>query len=57
MAKRKSTKGQTSIYKTLNRKLKNEQHELHQNPGVNTRKYLCGKGIDFAVVYEFSIRL
>ena len=28
MANRKNTKGQTTIYKTLNRKLKIEQHEL-----------------------------
>ena len=28
MAKRKSTKGQTTIYKTLRRKLKIEQYEL-----------------------------
>jgi len=29
MAKRKRTKGQTTIYKTLHRKLKIEQHEPH----------------------------
>jgi hypothetical protein len=29
MAKRKRTKGQTTIYKRLHRKLKIEQHELH----------------------------
>jgi len=29
MTKRKSTKGQTTIYKTLYRKLKIEQHQLH----------------------------
>jgi len=29
MTKRKSTKGQTTIYKTLHRKLKIEQHEFH----------------------------
>jgi hypothetical protein len=29
MANRKSTKGQTMIYKTLHRKLKVEQHEPH----------------------------
>jgi hypothetical protein len=35
MAKRKKTKGQTMIYKTLNRKLKIEKHELHnKNRGV-----------------------
>ena len=28
-SKEKSTKGQTTIYKTLHRKLKIEQHELH----------------------------
>jgi len=31
MTKRKSTKGQTTIYKTLNIKLKIEQHEPHYN--------------------------
>jgi hypothetical protein len=29
MAKRKLTKGQTTIYKTLHRKLKTEQHKPH----------------------------
>jgi len=29
MAKRKKAKGQTTIYKSLNRKLKMEQHEPH----------------------------
>jgi len=29
MTKRKRTKGQTMIYKTLHRKLKIEQHEPH----------------------------
>jgi len=29
MGKRKRTKGQTMIYKTLDRKLKIEQHEPH----------------------------
>ena len=29
LAKRKRTKGQATIYKTLHRKLKIEQHELH----------------------------
>jgi len=29
MAKRKNTKGQTTIYKTLHIKLKIEKHELH----------------------------
>jgi hypothetical protein len=29
MAKRKMRKGQTMSYKTLHRKLKNEQHEHH----------------------------
>jgi hypothetical protein len=33
MAKRKWTKGQTTIYKTLNEKPKIEQHESHQKPG------------------------
>jgi hypothetical protein len=35
MVKGKITKGKTTIYKTLHRKLKNEQHESHWNPGVN----------------------
>jgi len=30
MAKRKKTKGQAMIYKTLHRQLKFEQHEAHQ---------------------------
>jgi len=29
MAKRKRTKGQTTIYKTLHKKLKIDQHEPH----------------------------
>jgi hypothetical protein len=33
MEKRKRTKGQTTIYKTLHRKLKIEQHEIPQKPG------------------------
>ena len=33
MAKRKWTKGQRTLYKTLYRKRKIEQHEPHQNPG------------------------
>ena len=36
MTKRKSTKGQITIYKTLHRKLKTEQHELHFKPGVHS---------------------
>jgi hypothetical protein len=35
MAKRKRTKGQTTIYKTLHRKQKMEQHEPHKQPGIN----------------------
>jgi len=34
MAKRKGTKGPTTIYKTLHRKLKIEQYETHYKPGV-----------------------
>ena len=34
MVKRKSTKGQTTIYKTLCRKLKIEQHEHHSKAHV-----------------------
>ena len=33
MDKRKRTKGQTTIYKTLHRKIKIEQHEIPQKPG------------------------
>jgi hypothetical protein len=33
--KKKMTKGQTKIYKTLHRKLKIEQHEHHWKPAVN----------------------
>ena len=40
MAKRKSTKEQTMIYKTLHRKVMIEQHEPHSpkktGPGVNS---------------------
>ena len=35
MAKRKRTKGSTTIYKTLHRKLKIEQHESHLSSGMN----------------------
>ena len=35
MAKRKRTKEQTTIYKTINRTLKIEQHETHKKPGVS----------------------
>ena len=34
MAKRKGTKGQTTIYKTLHRKLKIKQHKPQQKPGL-----------------------
>jgi uncharacterized protein YegL len=34
MSKRKRTKGQTMIYKTLHRKSKINQHESHQKPGA-----------------------
>jgi len=37
MGKRKRTKGQTAIYKTLHRQLKIEQHEPHGKPGMNSR--------------------
>ena len=36
MTKRKRTKGQTTIYKTLHKKLKIDQHEPHQKPGMNS---------------------
>jgi hypothetical protein len=35
MDKRKRTKGQTKIYKTLHKKLKIEQHESHLSSGMN----------------------
>ena len=35
MTKRKRTKGQTIIYKTLHRKQKIEQRKPHQKPGVH----------------------
>jgi hypothetical protein len=36
MAKRKRTKGQTTIYKTIHRKQKIEQHETHQQSWVKS---------------------
>ena len=36
MVKRKRTKGQTILYKTLHIKLKIEQHEPHLKPEVNS---------------------
>jgi hypothetical protein len=36
MTKRKSTKEQTTIYKTLHWKLDIEQHEPHKKPGINS---------------------
>jgi len=36
MVKRKRTNGQAMIYKTLQRKQKNEQYELHYKPGLNS---------------------
>ena len=36
MAKRKRTKGQSTIYKTLHIKLKIEQQEPHRKPSVIT---------------------
>ena len=36
MAKRKRTKGQPIIYKTLNKKLKIEIHEAHYKPRINS---------------------
>jgi len=36
MVTRKRTQGYTTIYKTLHRKLKIEQHESHQKLGVNS---------------------
>jgi hypothetical protein len=37
MAERKKTKGQTTIYKTLHRKINIEQHEPHQKSGGELR--------------------
>jgi hypothetical protein len=34
--KRKRTKEQITIYKTLHRKLRIEQHEAHLKPGMNS---------------------
>ena len=36
MADRTGTEVQTTIYKTLHIKLKNEEHESHWKPGVNS---------------------
>jgi len=36
MVKRKKTKRQTTIYKTLHIKPNNELHEPHLKPGMNT---------------------
>jgi hypothetical protein len=36
ITKRKRTKGQTTIYKTLHRKLKTEQHELYSKSEVKS---------------------
>ena len=36
MTKGKRTKGESTICKTLRRKLKIVQHELHLKPGVNS---------------------
>jgi hypothetical protein len=36
MDKRKGTKSQTMIYKTIHRKLKIERHESHWRPGLNS---------------------
>jgi hypothetical protein len=41
MAKRKRTKGQTTSYKTLHRKLKIERHEPHKKAGVNFGAFVC----------------
>ena len=41
MAKRKSTKWHTTIYKTLHRKLKIDQHEHHSNSG----ELMCSEGV------------
>jgi len=41
MTKRKWTKGQTTIYKTLSEKPKIEQHEPHQKPGENSCAQKC----------------
>jgi hypothetical protein len=36
MEKRKRTKGQRMMYKTVHRKLTIEQHKSHLKPGVNS---------------------
>ena len=36
MAKRKMTKGQTMVYKTLHKKLMIEQHDIHKRQRVNS---------------------
>jgi hypothetical protein len=36
MTKRKMIKGQTMIYKTLDRKLKIDQREPHYKPGIHS---------------------
>ena len=43
MAKRKKTKGQTTIYKTLHREQQIEQNELLLNTGVGTQVLRKGK--------------
>ena len=37
MAKRKSTKGETTIYRTVHSKQKTEQHEPHLKYGAHSR--------------------
>ena len=46
MAKRKGTKGQTTIYKTLHRKLKIEQREPYYNPEVNSVSITVKQNVD-----------
>jgi len=41
MVKRQKTKGQTTIYKTLHRKLQIEQHE----PTENWDEFRCSEGL------------
>ena len=53
MAKRKQTKGQTVIYKTLHREVQIEQHEPHKNRGWN---YVFNEDQYYHTVYhEFKI--
>ena len=51
MIKRKRTKGQTTIYKTIHRKLKIEQHELTNKKRGWTQVLRKGKLFLFHIPY------